>query len=323
MTVKCMYFSKKYNSKPDGKEVAVIQNSLKPVDMDIRDLAAGLAQGCTFRPAVLKGKTKDSFQFQELFAVDFDHNSTINETLKLCKDLKLIPVFAYTSFRHLQVDGEHRFRLVFHSSRPITDYVERDKIQLALMRAFSKSDPQCKNADRLFFGGRQLICENYDFCFDPDDIINRFYEAKPSNKQQASINNKPKAKRKISEFDDTHFEKIEAIRKLDVAAMRRLLGFDDTCNDSNDEIKNNINLSFITTPNNVDIVTNIMGKVKKRFGIGINEILTLSQGNQLLNILDFIYNELNKQSTDTKLEISINDNQDYTLNSERPREKAD
>ncbi len=278
MTIRCMYFDKKYNSKPDGKEVAyTIQNSLKAVDMDIRDLATGLAQGCTFRPAVLKGRTKDSFQFQELFAIDFDHDATIDETIKLCEDLNLIPAFGYTSFNHSQ-DGEHRFRLVFHSDRLITDYVERDKIQLALMQAFSKSDPQCKNADRLFFGGRQLICENYDSCFDPDDIINRFYEPKTSNKQQASINNKPKAKRRLTEFDDTHFEKIEAIRKLDVAAMRRLLGFDDTCNDGNDETKNNINLSFITTPNNVDIVTNIMGKVKKRFGIGINEILTLSQG---------------------------------------------
>jgi hypothetical protein len=52
----------------------------------------------------------------------------------------------------------------------------RNKLQITLIHTFSNSDEVTKDATRLFFGGRRLICENYNSMINAEDIITRFYK---------------------------------------------------------------------------------------------------------------------------------------------------
>ncbi len=316
MIIQCTYFDKQYTKKPDTNEVKfIIQKSLKPTQMDIKDLAKGLIHGCTFRPAVLNGTHKSDWQKQELFALDFDHDLTIDEGLQRCKDLKLFPAFGYVSFSHSA--NEHRYRLVFHCSKIITDVNERNKIQLALMAAFPKCDPSCKNGDRLFFGGKAMIYENYDAVFDPDELIEKFYkpyEDKPQKEKKAksdkSVNNnseKPivkKSTKTLAAFDNTHDEKIKAIQHLDVPAMRKLLGISDINNNTSKHPQIEINLTF--SQKDIELIEKIMPKVQNQYGIGLNESVFYNKFNS--NILLGILNLIFEYAPTIRPFISITDN---------------
>ena len=326
MTVKTMYYSKRYSEKPKGSETAEIQCSLKETEIEIRDLAKGLASGATFRPAVLSGRTKDTFQRQEIFGIDFDHGTTIDDELRRCLKIGIIPVFGYCSFSHTK--SEHRFRLVFRSDRMIDNLEERDKIQLALLRAFPNSDQKCRNADRLFYGGKTLIYENYDSCFSPDELIEMFPEPKEEPQKKKPVvkkdtATKPKTRQKnLAQVDETHEAKIEAIKRLDVAEMKRLLGLVDTTidNEPQEEPITDLKFRLVTTRENADAVKSIMDKVKEQFGIGLNDVVkfdTFTKENscQILSMVDFIYTEIEKQSVEIKFEFEFNknDNDDNSI----------
>lgn len=269
MQIKCMYYDKHYDEKPSGYEIGVVQKSLKPTEIDIKDLAYGLSHGCTFKPALLAGTKGKDFISQEVFALDFDDGLTIDEALSRCEKLNLPPAFGYTSFSHKP--EHHKFRLVFRCNKVVTDVATRDKIQLSLMAAFPECDIKCKDISRLFFGGRQLICENYDSFFDPEELIEKYFKEVPiaEAKSVCNSNGEHKKKIKLASVDNDHNEKIEAIKKLDVTAMRHLLGF----NDPVPEKKNiDIKIEFgITSEDDKTIINDIMQQVKDKFGIGLND----------------------------------------------------
>lgn len=237
--IDCMYFDKKYNQKPTGLEVAHIQKALKPTSIDIRTLAEGMSNGCTFKPAYLNGTTSKEFISQEIFALDFDDGFTIDEALNRCKQKNILPAFGYTSFSHKP--EHHKFRLIFHSDKVITDCEERDKIQLALMTIFPECDKVCKDPARLFFGGKGLICLDENAVINTEAIIAKYY--KPTEIHIKSKDNvvtnctKSRDKPKIHKCrsNSKHKEKIKAISNLDVKQMRKLLNIEDDY--ENDVIK--------------------------------------------------------------------------------------
>lgn len=53
MIVKCMYYKKEFKNKPNGYEVAEIQNKISKTQIEIKELAEGLSHGATFKPALL------------------------------------------------------------------------------------------------------------------------------------------------------------------------------------------------------------------------------------------------------------------------------
>ena len=235
--IDCMFFDKKYKQKPTGLEVAHIQKSLKPTSIDIRTLAEGMSNGCTFKPAFLNGTTSKEFISQEIFALDFDDGFTIDEALNRCKQKNILPAFGYTSFSHKP--EHHKFRLIFHSDKVIKDCKERDKVQLALMTIFPECDKVCKDSARLFFGGKGLICLDENAVINTEAIIAKYY--KPTEIHIKSTNNivSTKSKDKFHHTKCTnscnHREKIEAISNLDVKQMRKLLNIEDDY--ENDVIK--------------------------------------------------------------------------------------
>ena len=123
-----MYYEKQYNSKPDSNETKKIQKLLHKTEIDIKELAFGLSHGATFKPALLNGTKSVDWIQQQLFALDFDHDTTIQKELDRCKEYNILPCFGYTSFRHSE--QEHHFRLIFCTDEVITDRQQRDNLHL-------------------------------------------------------------------------------------------------------------------------------------------------------------------------------------------------
>ena len=174
MKVNCMLDLKEYQNKPLGKEIGAITNRLvnASIEIEVDELANKLIKGCTFKPSNLTGKKETDWISEQLFALDFDEDTTIEIELNRCKELNILPVFGYTSFSHNE--EHHKFRLVFCTNEVITDYTIAKKLQLTLMNIFNNCDEKCKNLSRLYFGGRQLIYEGFDNVMDYEDVLNRF-----------------------------------------------------------------------------------------------------------------------------------------------------
>ena len=225
MNVKCMYYSKQFQNKPKGYEVAEVQKNLSQTEITIEQLADGLSHGATFKPALLNGTHSADWISQQLFALDFDHDTTIQEQLEKCSQLNIYPCFGYTSFSH--TEQEHHFRLVFCTDTVITDVETRNKLQNTLISIFNKSDNVTKDCTRIFFGGKSLICDSYNKRINAQQIIKKYYKALPLLKCDKSI--EPKScKKKLDLYSNTESNenmalKLEAIRALNVDVMRELL----------------------------------------------------------------------------------------------------
>ncbi len=174
MKVKVMLDKKQFSSKPVGSEIAGVQNRMVLSEIEVGDLADLLSTGSSFKPAALLGKSSDTWESQQVFALDFDHDTTIEKTLERCKTVGIMPTFGYTSFSHMtEKDGicEERFRLVFVSDTPISDIRIRNAVQFALLALFPQADQVAKDAARLFFGGLSLIMCDVNHTVNSYDII--------------------------------------------------------------------------------------------------------------------------------------------------------
>ena len=237
MTVKCMYCSKQFQNKPKGYEVAEIQKKLTQTEITIEQLANGLSHGATFKPALLNGTHSSDWISQQLFALDFDHDTTIDEQFEKCSQLNIYPCFGYTSFSHSE--QEHHFRLVFCADKVITDVETRNKLQNTLISIFDKSDNVTKDCTRIFFGGRTLICNDFDKRINAEQIIDTYYREKPPLANLPNPVNSKTCKKKLNnnsnntisiQNDDNMALKIEAIKSLNVDVMRTILNINISSN---------------------------------------------------------------------------------------------
>lgn len=209
--IKIMFDNTKYSNKPDINEVKKLQNRLQQTEMEIKNLANNLAQGCTFKPAYLNGRKSNDFMSQQLFALDFDNNSDVETELNRCKELNIIPCFGYTTFSHTEL--KNKFRLVFCNDEIITDIDERNKLQKSLILAFDNCDKQTMDASRIFFGGRELICKNYNSVIKGSEVVAKYYNKK-------EIKNKPNTSNQINTNTNMN---IEAIKNMNVNVLTQLI----------------------------------------------------------------------------------------------------
>ena len=79
-------------------------------------------------------------------------------------------------------------RLVFVLDKAITDLNVAKKIQLYIMQSIGNVDEQCKNLNRIYYGGKEIV-------FDSDNILNTDSLIELSNKAAESISNKHTPKR--------------------------------------------------------------------------------------------------------------------------------
>jgi hypothetical protein len=215
-----MYYEKQYNSKPDSNETKKIQKLLHKTEIDIKELAFGLSHGATFKPALLNGTKSVDWIQQQLFALDFDHDTTIQKELDRCKEYNILPCFGYTSFRHSE--QEHHFRLIFCTDTVITDRQQRDNLQKTLIAIFH-SDKVTYDCTRLFYGGKSLICNSYDNRINAKQVIDKYYKEGPTLGSAIVTPKSCKKKLKIYSNTESINRNIEAIKHLDVDMMGELL----------------------------------------------------------------------------------------------------
>lgn len=220
-----MFYGEHYSEKPIGYEIAKIQKKLTKTSIGIIDLAESMASGCTFKPAYLNGTKSTDFISQQLFGLDFDKGTSIEEEVDRCRELNIMPVFGYTTFSHKP--EHHKFRLVFCNNEIIYDINKRNKLQISLMNAFDKCDESCKDGSRMFFGGRSLIMLEPNNVIDGNSIIEKYYieeNATKVNKKNSNSNKRIEVKKTTEvEHDEHSKEKVKAISELNVQEMRRLL----------------------------------------------------------------------------------------------------
>lgn len=223
MKIKLMLDEQRFKDKPTGFETAGIQKRIKQTEIDIKDLAYGLCNGYTCKPALLSGSKSADWIEQQVFMLDFDHDTTVGEQLEVVKNLGITPVFLYTSFSH--TEKEHRFRMVFVSDSIITDIEKRNKLQLTLINLFNKSDRVTFDPTRIFYGGKGKvpIAPNYDARINADEIINKYYKDEFYIQPTKKVKKVSEKREKVVHNNDEFSSKIEAIKSLNPSKLRGLL----------------------------------------------------------------------------------------------------
>lgn len=240
-----MYYDKRFENKPKGYENADVQKNLKQTEIEIEGLANGLSHGTTFKPALLNGTKSTDWIQQQIFALDFDHDTTIDEQINKCSELNILPCFGYTSFSHSE--QEHHFRLVFCTEVVIKDLETRNKLQNTLIHIFDKSDKVTFDPTRLFYGGKTLIQFDFDNRIDADNIIitywNESFTEQRKTKQivQSKVKTIVNEQCAVTQKDSNMTLKIEAIKAMNVDIMQSLL---KVGGDKEDNIPSSITPTF-------------------------------------------------------------------------------
>jgi len=176
MKIKCMIDNLKYNNKPTGKEIGSIVNRLgreeNVVEISVKELANKIIEGYSIKPAIC-GRKQDEWQEQQVFMVDVDDGLTIEQAINKSREIDIVPTFIYTSFSH--TEKKHKFRLVFVVDEIITNIDEALAIQNILNQLFV-GDEHCKNLNRIYFGGRSIVYENYNSVINVENILNKYSE---------------------------------------------------------------------------------------------------------------------------------------------------
>lgn len=170
-----------FSHKPEKGRIAGIKMRLtepgRIKDISTEELARLLMDGYTVQPGVTpfsekskerecKGTQDEDFTEQTVFMCDIDNaengeKETPAHIAQILKQHGLKAAFMYETF-HSTPDNM-RFRFVLVCDEKVTDRRERDKIQAGIIALSRQSDPTCKNADRVFFGGKSLIDGFTDF----------------------------------------------------------------------------------------------------------------------------------------------------------------
>ena len=230
--VNVMLDNKEYESKPQGVEIAKLTKRLvnEKVEISIEDLANKLSKGCTFKCSAMAGSHENDWVQEQIFALDFDENITIEDGLNRARELDILPAFIYTSFSH--TEEHNRFRMVFCTNEVITDYDIAKKVQLTLMQLFPNSDQKCKNNSRIYFGGRSLVYEGYENILNYKELLKKYPLRKDSVIKDTSKEKKPHNNKDIKIINNKHFNSsinnnsdfyIQAIQKLDDKMLRKLI----------------------------------------------------------------------------------------------------
>lgn len=183
-----------FKSKPEKADIIKINQRIlqKEYELSVGELADLVGnKGHTFLPAHLNQKRNaNSFQFQKIFALDFDDGISLPEFMERANNYEIMPAFVYETFSC--TPDKYKFRAVFVNDITITQR-EAAEIMLKLLRCiFPESDPACTDVSRMFFGGKKLVY------LEPEnqiDIYNVSIAAQTHMKQMDSSNYAKKIRR--------------------------------------------------------------------------------------------------------------------------------
>lgn len=149
---------KSYSKKPTGMATKGISERLPnhEVLLTMRDLKNKVEWGYSWCPATFQsGKKKQAdFKSQQVFALDFDGDLTLDEALTRAKKHEINVAMSYETFSS---ENYSRFRLVFLYAEPVNHFRLAKMIQLALSEIFPEADKSGKDPTKLYYGGHNAI----------------------------------------------------------------------------------------------------------------------------------------------------------------------
>ncbi len=159
MRVKVSVDNESFKEKPSKGEIPKVKKRTAGQwqEIELKRLAdLNGNKGHTIIPAHLDGgiSTQNCTELQ-LFVLDFDHKCTFVQIKRKCDDIGLKMAYAYHTFSSSVV--EEKFRVVFVCEELIEDLFIIKTVLRMLHTIFPECDQNCKNPDRMFFGGKELI----------------------------------------------------------------------------------------------------------------------------------------------------------------------
>lgn len=156
--------TKEFTSKPlDSQTLSNLHKRICKTVEEIapKELAESLANGQTMVLGVMKNEVrkKVNLNYQEVIALDFDDNTTIEE-IESNEFIKQNASFIYTTFSH--TEGHHKFRVVFFLENKLTNNEQVLEVYNKLFNMFPTADISCKDSSRLFFGGKSYTEINFN-----------------------------------------------------------------------------------------------------------------------------------------------------------------
>lgn len=151
-----------FTSKPSGGEIAAITRRLQqaaPSTVTYDEFEAAILEGRTWCGACYAPCTASWGEFlgQQIFAIDVDHGLDPLDALQRCEDIGLPPLLLYFTFSATVEPWNPRYRLVFDYGEPVKTEAEAREVIADLLAEFPEADAACKNPNRLFFGGIEVI----------------------------------------------------------------------------------------------------------------------------------------------------------------------
>ena len=165
--------TKEFTSKPlDSLTLSNLHKRICKTVEEIapKELAKSLANGQTMVLGVMRNEVrkKVNLNYQEVIALDFDDNTTIEE-IESNEFIKQNASFIYTTFSH--TEGHHKFRVVFFLENKLTNNEQVLEVYNKLFEMFPTADVNCKDSSRLFFGGKSYTEINFNNRLDANTIV--------------------------------------------------------------------------------------------------------------------------------------------------------
>lgn len=165
--------TKEFTSKPlDSQTLSNLHKRICKTVEEIapKELAESLANGQTMVLGVMKNEVrkKVNLNYQEVIALDFDDNTTIEE-IENNEFIKQNASFIYTTFSH--TEGHHKFRVVFFLENKLTNNEQVLEVYSKLFEMFPTADVNCKDSSRLFFGGKSYTEINFNNRLNVNTIV--------------------------------------------------------------------------------------------------------------------------------------------------------
>lgn len=190
-TISLLIDSGSYHTKPKNKDIKSINSRIikHPLEVTIQELATEITypNGKTWIPARFKSKrSNEDWLSQQIFALDFDSGITFDGVLTRLNEYGLDCTFAYETFSS-SIETP-KFRVVWQLNEVVINNEYRKELQIQLMTLFPEADQSCKDAARLYFGGKGLLYENYDYYLDLPRLIDtvRCWGVRDSDKSKVS-----------------------------------------------------------------------------------------------------------------------------------------
>ena len=143
-------------SKPKKSEIGYISNRLTtPTGWTMNEFVTYTTQPYSFTwcPSVYHGsRSNDNWRGQGIFALDFDSGVTPEEILNRFKAFDIIPNVIYYSFS--DSPQLRKFRVILIMDCMLLDIAQAAYIREGLVEIFPESDQRCKDAARMYFGGK-------------------------------------------------------------------------------------------------------------------------------------------------------------------------